>query len=230
MAIRITIKVNPRTYLRDPSETQLGRKIIMHAISVLSETGFHCFNFKQLAKEMGSTEASIYRYFENKHFLLIYLTSWYWDYLDYLIMINTRNIQNPNERLKLAIKTMVEGSTEASPVDYIDQKKLHRIVVEHSTKVFHNKKIDMTDRCGLFKNFTNLNKNIASLISACNENFKYPHSLATNLVKLAIDHTYYAEHMCAITEITNCTHSKKDQLYEMLNYFVDRLLATAEMN
>lgn len=224
MRIRITIKVNPKTYLRDPAETELGRKIIKHGIDLLSETGFHCFKFKQLAKAMDSTEASVYRYFENKHFLLVYLTSWYWDYLDYLIMINTRNITDPRQRLKIAIKTMVEGSTEASPVEYIDQKKLHKIVVEQSTKVFHNRKVEENDKCGLFKNFTNLNNNIAAIIQACNPEFKYPHSLATNILKLAIDHTYYAEHMCAITEITNCMVTKKVQLEEMINYFVDRLL------
>jgi len=222
--IRITIKVNPKTFLRDPAETELGRKIIKHGIELLSETGFQCFNFKQLAKAMDSTEASVYRYFENKHFLLVYLTSWYWDYLDYLIMINTRNITDPKDRLRLAVKTMVEGSTEASPVDYINQKKLHKIVVEQSTKVFHNRKVEDNDKCGLFKNFTNLNNNIAALISACNADFKYPRALATNVLKLAIDHTYYAEHMCAITEVTNCCQTKHDQLEEMINYFLDRLL------
>jgi len=131
VAINISISVNSKTFLRDPKETQLGKKIIKCGIDRLAETGFQCFNFKQLAKDMVSTEASVYRYFENKHMLLVYLSSWYWDYLDYLIMINTRNISDPHEKLKIAISTIVNGSRAKSPVDYIDQNKLHQVIVQH---------------------------------------------------------------------------------------------------
>ena len=85
MAVNIRISLNPGLYLKDPQESDLGRRIIKHSILLLEELGFEQFNFKKLAEAMGSTEASIYRYFENKHLLLIYLVSWYWEWLSYMI-------------------------------------------------------------------------------------------------------------------------------------------------
>ena len=224
MSRSLTISVSSATYLRNPLETDLGRNIISHGIDLMSETGFQCFNFKQLASSMKSTEASVYRYFENKHMLLVYLTSWYWEYLDYLIMINTRNVDDPKMRLKIAIKTIVEGANDDTNVDYINVKKLHKIVVEQSSKVTHSKKLLSCNKPDLFANFEHLNNNLSQMILSCDKDFKYPSTMATNMIKMAIDHTYYAEHLCSVTEITNCMYTKKSQLEEMLVYFVERLL------
>lgn len=224
MARSITISVSSETYLRNPMETELGRNIISHGIDLMSETGFQCFNFKQLAASMKSTEASVYRYFENKHMLLVYLTSWYWEYLDYLIMINTRNVDNSKKRLRIAIKTIVDGANDDTQVEYINIKRLHKIIVEQSSKVTHSKKVLNCNKTNLFANFEQLNDNLSKMILSCDSEFKYPSALATNLLKMAIDHTYYAEHLCTVTEITNCMATKKNQLEDMLLYFVGRLL------
>ena len=69
MTIGIQITLNERLYLRDPQATDLGKKIIKHSILLIDEIGFEAFTFKKLASRMSSTEASVYRYFENKHML-----------------------------------------------------------------------------------------------------------------------------------------------------------------
>ena len=73
MPVGIRIQLNDKLYLRDPQDTKLGRKIIKHGILLLDEIGLESFNFKKLALRIESTEASVYRYFENKHLLLTYL-------------------------------------------------------------------------------------------------------------------------------------------------------------
>ena len=65
--IHVTIDVCTSIYLRNPLDTTLGKNILKHAIILMDKIGFDEFNFKKLAKEMGSTEASVYRYFENKY-------------------------------------------------------------------------------------------------------------------------------------------------------------------
>ena len=224
MGITVSITVSKDTYLRNPLDTELGRNIIKHSIALISEKGFHCFNFKQLACRMKSTEASVYRYFENKHMLLVYLTSWYWEYLDYLIKINIRNVDSPYKKLRILIRTIVNGATDVKSVDCVDIKMLHKIIVEHSTKVTHMKKVVDCQKEGLFTNYKNLNNSISEVILECDKEFKYPTALASNILKMALDHTYYAEHFCTLTEITNCMVTKKNQLEEMLVYFVERLL------
>ena len=101
MALAIRFELNNNLFLRDPQDTDLGRKIIQYSILLIDELGLESFNFKKLAQKINSTEASIYRYFDNKHTLLVYLTSWYWEWVHYLIEINLMNISDPKQRLKI---------------------------------------------------------------------------------------------------------------------------------
>ena len=60
-------KLSEKLFLRDPQETELGRNIIRLSIKMMDEIGFEEFTFKKLAVKIKSTEASVYRYFDNKH-------------------------------------------------------------------------------------------------------------------------------------------------------------------
>ena len=81
----LSIKLNEHLYLSDPQHTKLGQNIISKSVVLIDQLGFEQFTFKKLAKEIDSTEASVYRYFENKHRLLHYLISWYWSWLEYKV-------------------------------------------------------------------------------------------------------------------------------------------------
>ena len=76
MELQLQIKMNEKLFLRNPEYTELGKKLIQHSINLIHKKGFEDFTFKKLAEDVGTTEASVYRYFENKHKLLIYITSW----------------------------------------------------------------------------------------------------------------------------------------------------------
>ena len=86
----LQLVLNPNLYLRDPQETELGRSIVQQGISMIDELGFEQFTFKKLAVHIGSTEASIYRYFENKHKLLVYIIAGDWNGLEYRIDFGTQ--------------------------------------------------------------------------------------------------------------------------------------------
>ena len=107
MSIQIRFYLNEGLYLKEPQESKLGRNIIQHSILLIDEFGFESFTFKKLAERIGSTEASIYRYFENKHLLLIFLVNWYWEWVSYLIQINTNNVSDAREKLKIIIHSFV---------------------------------------------------------------------------------------------------------------------------
>ena len=97
----IKIQVNPKIYVKDPETSTLGKKIIQFSILLIDEIGFDNFTFKKLGHLIGSNESSIYRYFENKHKLLIYLSSWYWAWIEYKLVFATSNIDDKNEKLKI---------------------------------------------------------------------------------------------------------------------------------
>ena len=46
MAVGIQITLNERLYLRDPQQTELGRRIIQHSILLIDQIGFEAFTFK----------------------------------------------------------------------------------------------------------------------------------------------------------------------------------------
>src|SRR5210317_99186 len=98
--IAITLRINDTIYIRDPQQTELGRSILLHGVLLIDELGLERFNFKKLAERIHSTEASIYRYFENKHKLLIYLINWYWEWMKFRIDFFTNNVEDPQKRLK----------------------------------------------------------------------------------------------------------------------------------
>lgn len=224
--VNITVDISKTLYLRDPLETTLGKKIIYHAILLFDDIGFEEFNFKKLAISMSSTEASVYRYFENKYMLLVYLVSWYWDYIHFMILLDTRNIKDPHEKLKIMISTLVNYSSATTVPDYIDIIKLHRIVVENASKVYHNKRVDALNEVGLFINLKKLVKTISSVITEIDDNFSYPNSLATNLIELAINNEYYMEHIPNLTDgVAHHTETDpRQETIQMLNYMVDRLM------
>ena len=137
MSVGLRIDVNEGLYLRDPQSTDLGKNIIRYAIICIDELGFEAFTFKKLALKMDSNETSIYRYFENKHLLLLYLVAWYWNWVAYLIEINTKNIENPVKRLKIIIDTFVDATKENPSIDFVNEQALHRIIISEGAKSYH---------------------------------------------------------------------------------------------
>ncbi|MCH2226100.1 MAG: TetR/AcrR family transcriptional regulator, partial [Crocinitomicaceae bacterium] len=108
----IEICVNSSIYLKDPASSQLGKKIIQGSIKLIYDIGFEGFTFRKLAKAISSTEASVYRYFESKHKLLVYLTSWYWSWLEYKLVFSIANVENPIIRLERAIHIVTKQVEE----------------------------------------------------------------------------------------------------------------------
>jgi len=223
MSIGIKISLNDKLYLRDPQETTLGKKIIQQSILLIDEIGFEAFNFKKLAKAMSSTEASVYRYFENKHFLLLYLVSWYWEWVNYLMTINVMNIEDPKRKLKIIIETIVYASKDNPSIDYVNESVLHRVMIAEGTKAYHTKEVDNENREGFFLNYKKLSERVADVISEVNPKFPYPHTLASNLFEMANNHIYFAQHLPKLTDVT-VKDDNFEEVEQMLEYFAFTLL------
>lgn len=223
--INITIDVNDSLYLRNPLETHLGKRIIEHGILMMHEIGFEDFNFKKLALHMESTEASIYRYFENKYMLLAYLVAWYWDYIHYIILLDTRNIKSAKERLRIMITSLVHALDSSSLPDYIDQQKLHALIVENANKVYHIKKVDDFNKIGFYLNYKKLVKTIADTISEIDDKFKFPRALATSIIEQSLSYEYYISHLPSLTDHMNSKNKNaRAKTVEVTWYMVNKLL------
>lgn len=201
MPAGIKFELNDHLYLRDPQETSLGKKIIKSSITLINELGFEDFTFKKLAIEIESTEASVYRYFENKHLLLIYLVSWYWEWVHFLIDINLMNITEPKEQLKVAINTIVNATRENKAIDYVNEEILHHIVIAEGAKAYHTKLVDKENKEGFFTCYKSVVERVMQIILNINPKFPYPRTLASNLFEAANNQIYFAQHLPRLTDI-----------------------------
>jgi AcrR family transcriptional regulator len=90
-------------YKKQPESSELGKRIISEGLVFMQEIGFEAFTFKKLAERLQTTEASVYRYFENKHHLLLYYMSIYWLWLEYHLTFGLHNLPENDSKLNTAI-------------------------------------------------------------------------------------------------------------------------------
>ncbi len=200
MLPNLSIQVNECIYLKSPESSELGRKIVTGGINLMDELGFESFTFRKLAVRIESTEASIYRYFESKHKLLLYLTNWYWSWMEYRLMFGMANILNPRERLSRAITLLTEQVDEDSNFSHINEVKLNRIVIAESSKAYQYKGVDDENKIGVFSGYKQLVATVSDVILELNGNYKYPHMLVSTVIEGAHIQRYFAEHLPKLTD------------------------------
>jgi len=219
----IKFSLNSSLYSRDPQNTELGQRILKHSIILIDEIGLENFTFKKLAFEIESTEASMYRYFENKHQLLLFLTSWYWQWVQYLISIHTLNVEDPKRRLQIIIKSIINATSENALTEYINENLLHNIIINEGSKAYHTHDVDEENKHGIFSSYKELAEVIAQAILGINPKFPYPHSLASNMLEMANNQVYFAQHLPKLTDI-KVPKGDLSQLETMMKYFVMKLV------
>ncbi len=215
----LAFKLNTHLYIRDPQHTELGQKIIKSSVELIDKLGFEHFTFKKLAEDIGSTEASIYRYFENKHRLLLYLIGWYWNWLEYRIDLFTNNLSNPKEKLKACIRVIAEEKLFDSTFEFINEEALHKIVVAELDKTFLTKQVDSDNKEGLFGGFKSLCKKIAGWVTEVNPDYPFPNALISTLLLTAKQQIFFADHLPGLTNL-----GKENDRYKKLENFLETLL------
>ena len=218
ITLKTSININSEIYLKDPKSTDLGKKILSNSIVLIDKLGLENFNFKKLAQSISSTESSIYRYFENKHYLFIYLINWYWEWTTARIDIGTFNMTDPKEKLKKVIRALTEASFIDMDIPFIDEEILHRIVVREGAKAYHHKTVDSDNNDGFFLSYKNLCLKISLILLEINNTYKYPKALATTLVETGNNNIYFAKHLPRLTDIENTEDLEKlkQDIFEML--------------
>lgn len=194
----IQLTINDKIFLKDPMSSELGKKIISESISIIYENGFEAFTMRKLALKIKSTEASIYRYFENKHKILLYLANWYWSWLDYRISINTIN-QKPKDQLLTAVTLLTEEVKVDNDFTLIDEPKLYQIVVRESSKAYLNQGVDEHNKIGAFMAYKQLVSNVCNIIKEVNPKYKYPQMLVTTVIEGAHNQRFFSEHLPSLT-------------------------------
>lgn len=199
----ISIKVNENLYLKDPESTDLGKDIIKESIELFLEIGFEDFTFKKLAAKIQTTESSVYRYFENKHKLLLYLENWFWHWLEYYLMFSTMEISDPKEKLKKAVN-LVDGNIEYDHAfQHIDEKKLYILVSSGLNRSFYTKDLESERESGFFAGFVNFSTRFSSFISAVNPDYNNPKLLSSTIIETIFYKKFISKNFPSLNDFKN---------------------------
>ncbi|HPI53137.1 MAG TPA: TetR/AcrR family transcriptional regulator [Chitinophagaceae bacterium] len=201
MDFQVSFKVNEKIFIKNPEHSEIGRQIVKHGIDLIHELGFEHFTFKKLALDMQTTEATIYRYFENKHRLLLYILNWYWSYLEFMVMFQLRNIKDDKVKLSTILDLLTNELPDTETQVNYNKSFLHQIVITESSKVYLVKEVNEINQHEVFKPYKDLCGTIANIISSYNPNYKFPHSLSSTLIETAHDQQFFAMYLPRLTDV-----------------------------
>ncbi len=200
MKLQLQIKMNEDLFIRNPEQTELGKNIIKHSIQLIEKDGFEAFTFKKLAEDIGTTEAGIYRYFENKHRLLLYITAWYWGWLEYQISFQTNNVTDPVGKLKKVIKLLATTVQDDAKTIHVNERLLHQIIISEGSKAYLTKQVGEDNKHQFFKPYKDLCAVIGDIILECSPKYKYPRSLATTIIEMAHFQNFFMNNLPSLTD------------------------------
>jgi len=196
----VTIRINEKIYVKNPESSDLGKRIVEESITMINDMGFEAFTFRKLGAKIGSNESSVYRYFENKHKLLLYLASWYWGWLEYQLVFSTNSIADPTEKLKKAIVIVTKTTEEDSAFSHINEILLNKIVINEYSKSYLTKEVDTENKEGYFVIYKRLVNRISTMINAVNSEYEYPLSLASTVLEGSLHQHFLKDHFTSLTD------------------------------
>jgi AcrR family transcriptional regulator len=214
---KMSIPLNEHLYLKDPVSSELGVKIVNGSILLISKLGFEKFTLKKLAEEIETTEASIYRYFESKQKVILYLINWYWSCISFRIYMGTQNMSDPKERLKKCIHILTAIPNPANEFVLENELELKFLVINESSKVFLTKNVDDENKLGVFSEYKKVVEYVSSIVSEINPNYPYPNMLVSNMMEGSNQQRFFGAHLPRLTN-----QDSKEDLVEP--FFMDLIL------
>lgn len=211
----IILKQPEGTYLKDPQGSDLGIKIIKESIELMEEIGIEDFTFKKLSIRIESTEASVYRYFESKHQLLLYLYSWYWGWKMVEIDRATHFITTDFDKLITAMNLLIQQENKAAFAFSFSYEKLRNLIEKEGIKSFLTKKVDDENQIGAFDNYKKLVALLSSWVVATKKDFQFPNMLITTIIEGAHLQHFFGNHLKRLTNHSD-TNDNVAEFYKQL--------------
>lgn len=201
MDFQVSFHLNDKVFLKDPESSELGKQLIKSAIDLIYELGFEHFTFKKLAAEVNTTEATVYRYFENKHRLLLYILNWYWRYMEFLVMFKLQNVTDRKLKLQTIIELLTQELPESSGTMDYNKRYLNQIIITESSKVYLVKEVKEINKSEVFKPYKDLCAKIAEVVSEYNPDYKYPRSLSSTLIEASHHQQFFSNYLPKLTDV-----------------------------
>lgn len=212
------ITIPEGVFIKDPETSVLGKNIITQGMELIHEMGFDGFTFKKLGTHIGSNESSIYRYFENKHKFLLYLSSWYWAWVEYNLVMETHSITDPKEKIIQAVTVLtrkVDSDSSNTPINLV---LIHKIMISEFSKSFLTKSVDQENEQGLFVAYKRVHSRLQGFIKVANPSYNFSASLANTILAGVLQQYYYKDHFPSLTDCSD--------INEPCNYYINLIYKT----
>ena len=212
------ITIPEGVFIKDPETSVLGKNIITQGMELIHEMGFDGFTFKKLGTHIGSNESSIYRYFENKHKFLLYLSSWYWAWVEYNLVMETHSITYPKEKIIQAVTVLtrkVDNDSSNTPINLV---LIHKIMISEFSKSFLTKSVDQENEQGLFVAYKRVHSRLQGFIKVANPSYNFSASLANTILAGVLQQYYYKDHFPSLTDCSD--------INEPCNYYINLIYKT----
>lgn len=223
----IRFNVNPELYLKDPESSEIGKRLLMQAINIIDLVGFERLTFRELAKKAETTESTVYRYFENKHMLILYLGNWYWSWLSYQLNMGLTNMQSGKAKLKKAIEILCRQAESDNLIEHIDLVKLAHLIHLESGKIFRVKDVDKENKQGYYIPFKLLHETVIDIILEVDKDFPLANSLAATIIQGLHHQFFLSEHFPSLSSMKNPEKEIETYFYELSMALISRKQNTA---
>lgn len=198
---QIQIQLNEKLYVRNPASSDLGRKIIQQSCTMIRTMGLELFTFRKLATSLNTTESSIYRYFENKHRLLLYLVDLYWRWIEYQVVVNTANVSDPIKKINTILEVlMLQIAPEKMADPDVDIQNLHQLVINEGSKSYLTHHVTEDNQQQLFKPYKDLCSLIAEVFLEVNPKYPFSRSLTSTILEMAHHQHFFMHHLPRLTD------------------------------
>jgi AcrR family transcriptional regulator len=198
--LNIHIELSEDLYLKNPESSDLGKRIVCQGIDMINTIGFESFTFKKLGEKLNSNESTIYRYFKNKHLFLLYLTNWYWTWVEYKIVFATTNISSSTKKLKNAIDILTDVINESSEMFFLNEVALYKLISNEGNKSFHTINVNKENQKGYFDVYKNVVNRISHIICEIQPRYKYSHMLVSTVIEGVFQQRFFAENLPSLTD------------------------------
>lgn len=196
-------------FVKNPRESELGMKILHKGTEMLAKEGIDSFNFKKLAIAIQTTEASAYRYFDNKHKFLLYVINIYYGWMEYSIAVAEYEEKKTENKIKRAIESII--APNHMPVDNVEfAKNIRKVAIQEGVKLHFNLHIKDEIKNGSMTCYSRLTQRLSGLIRNIAPHYQFSEPLA-NLVIESVFHQLFQIGIMSKSDVVK--HEKKIQLF-----------------
>ena len=136
---------------------------------------------------------------------MLYLTSWYWAWIEYQLVFESHNLSNTKEKLQKAIEVVTRTIKQDSNYSHINETILNRIIINENSKSFLTKAVDKENKDGYFIVYKRVVTRLKDMIISVNPNYKFASSLASTIIEGSLHQHFLKDHF---TSITDCNTSE----------------------